>query len=51
MKAFKSVPLSVSALGEEALEQKGVNVFEDYLLQLPGVTAGGSGPGHKYDLY
>ena len=44
---LQSVPLSVSALGEEALEQKGVNVFEDYLLQLPGVTAGGSGPGNN----
>ena len=44
---LQSVPLSVSALGQEALEQKGVNVFEDYLLQLPGVTAGGSGPGNN----
>ena len=44
---LQSVPLSVNALGEEALEQKGVNVFEDYLLQLPGVTAGGSGPGNN----
>jgi len=44
---LQSVPLSVSALGEETLEEKGVNVFEDYLLQLPGVTAGGSGPGQS----
>jgi iron complex outermembrane receptor protein len=44
---LQSVPISVSALGGESLEQKGVNVFEDYLLQLPGVTAGGSGPGNN----
>ena len=44
---LQSVPLSVSALSGETLEQKGVNVFEDYLLQLPGVTAGGSGPGNN----
>ena len=43
--SLEDVPLSVSALGEQSLEEKGVNVFEDYLLQLPGVTAGGAGPG------
>ena len=32
---------------KKALEQKGINVFEDYLMQLPGVTAGGSGPGQS----
>jgi outer membrane receptor protein involved in Fe transport len=48
---LQSVPLSVSALGEETLEEKGINVFEDYLLQLPGVTAGGSGPRTEYNLY
>ena len=45
--SLQDVPLSVSAIGEQALEQKGINVFEDYLLQLPGVTAGGSGPGQS----
>ena len=45
--SLQDVPLSVSAIGEEALEQKGINVFEDYLLQLPSVTAGGSGPGQS----
>ena len=45
--SLQDVPLSVSAIGEEALEQKGINVFEDYLMQLPGVTAGGSGPGQS----
>jgi len=45
--SLQDVPLSVSAISEEALEQKGINVFEDYLMQLPGVTAGGSGPGQS----
>jgi len=45
--SLQDVPLSVSALNEETLEEKGINVFEDYLLQLPGVTAGGSGPGQS----
>ena len=44
---LQDVPVSVSAITEETLEEKGVNVFEDYLLQLPGVTAGGSGPGNN----
>ena len=44
---LQDVPLSVNALTEESLEQKGINVFEDYLMQLPGVTAGGSGPGQS----
>ena len=43
--SLQEVPLSVATLGEQNLEEKGINVFEDYLLQLPGVTAGGSGPG------
>ena len=43
--SLQDVPLSVNALREETLEEKGINVFEDYLLQLPGVTAGGAGPG------
>ena len=43
--SLQDVPLSVSALRESSLEDLGVNVFEDYLLQLPSVTAGGAGPG------
>ena len=39
--------MAVSALGEEALDQLGVDTFEDYLTQLPSVTAGGSGPGQN----
>ncbi len=45
--SLQDVPLSVSTLTEETLEQTGINTFEDYLLQLPGVTAGGSGPGQN----
>ena len=45
--SLQDVPLSVATLGEGSLEEKGINVFEDYLLQLPGVTAGGSGPGQS----
>ena len=43
--SLQDVPLSVSALRESALEERGINTFEDYLLQLPSVTAGGAGPG------
>ena len=43
--SLQDVPLSVSALNEETLEERGINVFEDYLMQLPGVTSGGNGPG------
>jgi len=43
--SLQDVPVSVSAIREETLEERGINVFEDYLLQLPGVTAGGAGPG------
>ena len=43
--SLQDVPLSVSALNESSLEDKGISVFEDYLLQLPSVTAGGAGPG------
>ena len=43
----QDVPLPLVALREESLEELGINVFEDYLLQLPSVTAGGSGPGQS----
>ena len=45
--SLQDVPLSVSTLTEQSLEEVGINTFEDYLLQLPGVTAGGSGPGQN----
>lgn len=43
----QSIPVTVNAIGEQELEQLGVTNFTDYLLQLPGVTAGGSGPGQN----
>ncbi len=43
----QSVPVTVSALGEVTLDELNVSVFTDYLVQLPGVTAGGSGPGQN----
>jgi len=45
--SLQDVPIAVSALGEEKLDQLGVANFEDYLLELPGITAGGSGPGQN----
>ena len=45
--SLQDVPVAVSALGEDALNELGVDVFEDYLLQIPSVTAGGSGPGQS----
>ncbi|KUO57025.1 MAG: TonB-dependent receptor [Sphingomonadales bacterium BRH_c3] len=44
---LQDVPVSVQAIGEEELEQLNINTFEDYLDQLPTVTAGGSGPGQS----
>ncbi len=43
----QDIAVAVTALGEESLEQMGVSNFSDYLIQLPGVTAGGSGPGQN----
>ena len=43
----QSIPVAVEAIGEQELEQLGVKNFNDYLIQLPGVTAGGSGPGQN----
>lgn len=43
----QSIPVAVNALGEQELEALGVKNFSDYLIQLPGVTAGGSGPGQN----
>ena len=45
--SLQDVPVSVSAIQEETLDQLGVSNFEDYLIQLPNVTAGGSGPGQN----
>ena len=44
---LQDVPISVQALGAEGLEELNIDTFEDYLDQLPTVTAGGSGPGQS----
>ncbi|MCX2980604.1 TonB-dependent receptor [Halieaceae bacterium IMCC14734] len=41
----QDIPIAVTALGEESLQQLGISDFSDYLIHLPGVTAGGGGPG------
>lgn len=43
----QDIPVAVNALPASALEELRVDVFTDYLQQLPGVTAGGSGPGQS----
>ena len=45
--SLQDVSIAVQAVTEETMDQLGVSNFEDYLLQLPGVTAGGSGPGQN----
>ncbi|KEO90126.1 TonB-dependent receptor [Erythrobacter longus] len=44
---LQDVPISVSAIGEEQLEELNIDTFEDYLDQIPSVTAGGNGPGQS----
>ena len=41
----QDIPIALAALGEQALDRLGITDFSDYLVQLPGVTAGGTGPG------
>lgn len=43
----QDIPVAVAALNENTLDQLRVDTFNDYLLQLPGVTSGGSGPGQS----
>jgi len=43
----QNVPIAVAALGEDTLDELRVDVFTDYLVQLPGVSAGGAGPGNN----
>lgn len=44
---LQDVAVAVRALTEDTLDDLGIDTFEDYLIQLPGVTAGGSGPGQN----
>ena len=43
----QDIPVAVQALGGEQLDELRVDQFTDYLTQLPGVTAGGAGPGQS----
>ncbi len=44
---LQDVPVSVAAIGEEQLDELNIDTFEDYLDQIPTVTAGGNGPGQS----
>ncbi|MEP0190305.1 MAG: TonB-dependent receptor plug domain-containing protein [Erythrobacter sp.] len=44
---LQDVPVSVAAIGSQQLEELNIDTFEDYLAQLPTVTAGGNGPGQS----
>lgn len=44
---LQDVPIAVQALTEDAIDDLGINNFEDYLIQMPGITAGGTGPGQN----
>lgn len=43
----QDIPVAVTALGEQALEENNVDVFSDYLLQLPNVNSATAGPGQS----
>ncbi len=45
--SLQDVPIAVTALTGEDLQELGITNFSDYVMQLPGVTAGGSGPGQN----
>ncbi len=45
--SMQDIPVAVSALTEESLNQRGISNFADYMLELPTVTAGGAGPGQN----
>ncbi len=45
--SLQDVPIAVHALTGDDLEELGITNFSDYVMQLPSVTAGGSGPGQN----
>ncbi|MGI9228622.1 MAG: TonB-dependent receptor plug domain-containing protein, partial [Gammaproteobacteria bacterium] len=47
----QDIPVTVQALDEETLEQLGITTLNDYLLQLPSVTAGGNGGPGQNTIY
>ncbi|MDE0006198.1 MAG: TonB-dependent receptor plug domain-containing protein, partial [Rhodospirillaceae bacterium] len=46
-RSLQDVPVAVSALDPSEIGELGVTNFSDYVLHLPSVTAGGSGPGQN----
>ena len=42
----QDIPVTIQAIGEKALDDLGVQNFDDYIKNLAGVTSGGRGPGH-----
>jgi outer membrane receptor protein involved in Fe transport len=44
---LQDVPIAIQALTEDSMDDLGIDNFEDYLIQMPGITAGGSGPGQN----
>lgn len=45
--SLQDIPVAVTVLTGDAIDELGIDNFADYVLQLPGVTAGGSGPGQN----
>lgn len=43
----QDIPVAVTALSQDAMDQLGVDNFSDYLVQMPGITSGGVGPGQN----
>jgi len=43
----QDIPVAVTALSQDTMDQLGVNNFSDYLVQMPGITSGGAGPGQN----
>lgn len=45
--SVQDVPIAISVLGQKTIEELGITDFTDYVIQLPAVTSGGSGPGQN----
>ncbi|MEM7357668.1 MAG: TonB-dependent receptor plug domain-containing protein, partial [Pseudomonadota bacterium] len=43
----QSIPVTIQAISEQALDDLGIENFEDYIRNLAGVTSGGRGPGRN----
>ena len=44
---LQDAAISVSALGENALNEQDIDVLTDYVMYMPSITAGGRGPGQN----